>query len=143
VCGISGRFSSSGGSFRRTRLTHSEVSIVTGYKNQGDRARRLHSSRPVLWFFFAVLNLTAVTLIVVAGVIFLCFDWWRRGWGWGIFRCILVPLCVFMSFHLIWYALSLIAHNGDMKHEYHEGPEAKERFEKLATRIFLVRLNLP
>jgi hypothetical protein len=23
-----------------------------------------------------------------------------------------------------------------MKHEYHEGPEAKERFEKLATQIF-------
>lgn len=23
-----------------------------------------------------------------------------------------------------------------MKHEYHEGPEAKERFEKLATRLF-------
>jgi hypothetical protein len=23
-----------------------------------------------------------------------------------------------------------------MKHEYHEGPEAKERFEKLATAVF-------
>jgi hypothetical protein len=23
-----------------------------------------------------------------------------------------------------------------MKHEYHEGPEAKERFEKLATQLF-------
>jgi len=23
-----------------------------------------------------------------------------------------------------------------MKHEYHEGPEAKERFEKLATALF-------
>jgi hypothetical protein len=25
-----------------------------------------------------------------------------------------------------------------MKHEYNEGPEAKERFEKLATRLFRV-----
>jgi hypothetical protein len=25
-----------------------------------------------------------------------------------------------------------------MKHEYHEGPEAKERFEKLATHLFRV-----
>jgi hypothetical protein len=25
-----------------------------------------------------------------------------------------------------------------MKHEYHEGPEAKERFEKLAARLFRV-----
>lgn len=25
-----------------------------------------------------------------------------------------------------------------MKHEYHEGPEAKERFEKLATALFRV-----
>jgi hypothetical protein len=25
-----------------------------------------------------------------------------------------------------------------MKHEYHEGPEAKARFEKLATRLFRV-----
>jgi len=30
-----------------------------------------------------------------------------------------------------------------MKHEYHEGPEAKDRFDKLATALFRVRLNLP
>ena len=103
--------SSLGGSVGRvyscSGLLMSIVSVEAGNQNQRNRANRLNPSRPMLWITCGLLYLASLGLVTAAFIIAVTFGTGRRGWGWGLLRCIGIFDCVYIAFHLIWYALSL------------------------------------
>jgi hypothetical protein len=85
-----------------------DSSIKVGVRLYLLKLERLKVSGPVLWFFFGFLNIAAAACVVAAFAIFVSFDRWRQGWFWGTLRCIAIPACISVGWHLIWYALSLV-----------------------------------
>jgi hypothetical protein len=113
--GISGLLSGSSlflnfpiGGIHAVQLPVGSTGVIESDKNQGESAKRLNIRSPMLWFWFGLLNIAAAICIVVAFAIFVSFDRWRRGWWWGLARCIGIWICVEIGRHLIWYALSLL-----------------------------------
>jgi hypothetical protein len=103
-----GTYSSVSRSLRLPPLLLGEVSIIPSDANQEHRTDGFRALSPMLWLFFAVWNFAALVFAASAIASGCSFDRWRQGWGWGLLRSIAIPTCIFISWHLIWYALSLI-----------------------------------
>jgi hypothetical protein len=96
------------GGLRSLGLSKGGTGVIESNQDQSQSAERLKVSGPVLWFFFGFLNIAAAACVVAAFAIFVSFDRWRQGWFWGTLRCIAIPACISVGWHLIWYALSLV-----------------------------------
>src|ERR1700733_426839 len=107
VCRYTGcTYSSISSLLRFYPLLLGEVSIVPGDDNQQDCTRSFNIPRPMRWVIFIICHLGAVLSAIASFLILISFDRWRRrSLGWGLLRCIAIPACIFISWHLIWYAL--------------------------------------
>lgn len=112
IGGACSRLSSSCCGYGSSCLLTRIVGIRSSDENQQNRAHRFEIPRPMRWIIGISSYLMAAVFAVVAFAIFVSFDRRPRAIGWGLLRCVAIPLCIFISWHLIWYALSLLGAPG-------------------------------